>query len=66
MSSYPAEHLKQTRNLLNVKISLEINCVREEYHEGKEDREEIFDHLEVRDAFLEFMSSCFAGYTLDL
>jgi hypothetical protein len=30
------------------------------------DEDEIFDHLEVRDAFLEFMSSCFAGYTLDL
>ena len=30
------------------------------------DEEEIFDHLEVRDAFLEFMSSCFTGYTLDL
>ena len=45
MSSYPAEHLKQTRDLLNVKISLEVNCAREEYHEGKDDREEIFDHL---------------------
>jgi len=30
------------------------------------EEEEMFNHLEVRDAFLEFMSSCLVGYMQDL